>query len=150
MSPSKSLVALVTFTLIATFCIGQSLLTCVPIGNHPQALAVNAFTNRIYVLEESANQVTEIDGLTNAAVTIPPGTNRQASLNGALAINPIANTLGNIGAGANIVAVDVLPNRVYITTAYLTGSSVTVLSGASGTFAANLLDELMGPVNGSH
>src|SRR5499427_4582538 len=93
MSPSKSLVALVTFTLIATFCIGQSLLTCVPIGNHPQALAVNAFTNRIYVLEESANQVTEIDGLTNAAVTIPLGTNSESSLNGALAINPITNTI---------------------------------------------------------
>src|ERR1700747_3498304 len=79
MFPIKKLAARLIFSLIATFSFGQSLITAVPIANYPQALAVNAFTNRVYVLEESANQVTEIDGLTNAAVTIPLGTNSQSS-----------------------------------------------------------------------
>jgi len=34
-------------------------------------MAVNTFTDRVYVLQESTNVVTEIDGLTNSAVKIP-------------------------------------------------------------------------------
>jgi DNA-binding beta-propeller fold protein YncE len=57
--------------LTAAYSTGQILLTTVPVGTYPQAIALNTFTNRVYVIEEPVNQVTEIDGLTDTAVTIP-------------------------------------------------------------------------------
>jgi YVTN family beta-propeller protein len=65
----------------------------VPVVNYPQAITVNTFTNKIYVLEESANQITEIDGLTNVTTNISLGTNPISSLNGALAVNPLTDTI---------------------------------------------------------
>ena len=56
---------------IASSAFAQSLLATVPEYDYPQAMAVNTFTDRVYVLQESANVVTEIDGLTNSAVKIP-------------------------------------------------------------------------------
>ena len=56
--------------LAAAYSSSQTLLASVPVANYPQAIAVNTFTNRVYVIEESTNQVTEIDGLTDTAASI--------------------------------------------------------------------------------
>ena len=56
--------------LAAAYSFSQTLLASVPVANYPQAIAVNTFTNRVYVIEESTNQVTEIDGLTDTAASI--------------------------------------------------------------------------------
>jgi YVTN family beta-propeller protein len=79
--------------LAAAYSSSQTVLATVPVANYPQGIAVNTFTNHVYVIEESANQVTDIDGLTDTAATIPLGTNSQGSLNGALAVNPLTNKI---------------------------------------------------------
>ena len=69
----------------------QSLLATVAVADYPQAMALNSFTDRIYTIEESANQITEIDGVTNSA-TISLGAT-SPSLNGAIAVKPFTNTI---------------------------------------------------------
>ena len=56
---------------LVSSALGQSLVATIPEFDYPQAMAVNTFTDRVYVLQESTNVVTEIDGLTNSAVKIP-------------------------------------------------------------------------------
>jgi DNA-binding beta-propeller fold protein YncE len=53
-----------SFTLAA-----QTVQATVPVTNYPQAIALNPFTDKVYVINEPTNQVTEIDGVTNAATT---------------------------------------------------------------------------------
>jgi len=135
-------------------------------GSVPVRLAINDLTDQIYVVNISGGGVTVIDGKTNSTISVTAGAQPSS-----VAIDELRNkvyvqngngpsltvidgktntstTLGNISSGADIVAVDVLTNHVYISTAYPTGSTVAVFSGANGTFPANLLDEMMGPVNG--
>src|SRR5262249_22299907 len=82
------------FVLFAvSTALGQNLLATIPEFDYPQALAVNTTTDRVYVLQESANVVTEIDGLTNSAVKIPLPPVAQQSLNGAIAINQFTNKI---------------------------------------------------------
>jgi len=52
-------------------CARAKSVATIPEFDYPQAMAVNTFTDRVYVLQESTNVVTEIDGLTNSAVKIP-------------------------------------------------------------------------------
>jgi YVTN family beta-propeller protein len=149
MFPIKKLAARLIFSLIASFSFGQSLITAVPIANYPQALAVNAFTNRVYVLEESANQVTEIDGLTNAAVTIPLGTNSQSSLNGALAINPITNTIYAVDGVNNHLSI--IDGATRVVTQIIVGNApvaVSVNPSTNTIYVANEVDNTVTVVNG--
>jgi DNA-binding beta-propeller fold protein YncE len=127
----------IAILLISSNCsFGQTLLATVPVASYPQAIAVNTFTDRVYVIEESANQVTEIDGSTYAATSISLGTNTQASLNGALAIDPFTNTIYAVdgvnnhlsvingathqvvqvstGNGPDAVAVNPFTNTIYV------------------------------------
>jgi YVTN family beta-propeller protein len=135
-------------------------------GSVPVRLAINDLTDHIYVVNISGGGVTVIDGKTNSTTSVTAGAqpssvaidelrNKIYVQNGngpSLTVidgkNNTSITLGNIGSGANIVAADVLTNRVYVTTAYPTGSTLAVFSGVNGTFPASLLDELMGPVTG--
>ncbi len=96
-------VALLLF--VASSASGQTLLATVPIFDYPQAMAVNTFTDRAYVLEESANVVTEIDGLTNSAIKIPLPPARQQSLNGAIAINQFTNKIYVVDGVNNVMSV---------------------------------------------
>ena len=56
---------------------GQSLQTTVHTGNYPQAITVNPFTDRLYTIDEPANEITIIDGVTNTTSTVSLGTNPQ-------------------------------------------------------------------------
>ena len=79
-------IAICVFGLGCTL-VAQTLQVNIPLANYPQAVALNPFTDKVYVISEPTNQVTEIDGVTNAATTISLGTNQQEALDGALAIN---------------------------------------------------------------
>jgi DNA-binding beta-propeller fold protein YncE len=57
-------------------------------------------------------------------------------------------TFGNIGKGSNDLAVNALTNRVYVTTANPSASSVSVFSGVPGDFPRSLMDQLLGATNG--
>ena len=47
--------------------------TAVAAGDFPDAVAVNPVTNKIYVANQSSNDVTVIDGATNATTTVTVG-----------------------------------------------------------------------------
>ena len=167
MSFVKYAVVLVMLTASTLAC-GQTLQAVVPIANYPQAIAVNNFTDRVYILEESANQVTEIDGVTYAATTIPLGNNQQSSLNGALAINPFTNTIYAVDGVNNhlsiingathavtqvttgnapvAVAVNAFTNTIYV--ANESDSTLTVVNGF--TLATSTLTAGNGPVSYTH
>src|SRR5690349_14983814 len=52
---------------------GAHTVTTIPVGTDPIAVAVNAATNRIYVVNQYSDTVTVIDGATNATATVPVG-----------------------------------------------------------------------------
>jgi YVTN family beta-propeller protein len=128
----------------------QSLLATVPVADYPQAMALNPFTDRIYTIEESANQITEIDGATNSATTISLGTT-SPSLNGAITVNPFTNTIyatdgvtihlfvldgathtlkqASVGNAPVAVAVNPYTNKIYV--ANSSDNTVTVVDGSS-------------------
>jgi DNA-binding beta-propeller fold protein YncE len=94
----------------------QYVTTTVPAGTNPWAVAVNPVTNKIYVANYSTNNVTVIDGATNATITVTDPA----------AISPYA------------VAVDTMTNKIYVsncgTCTSSTGNgsgSVTVIDGAT-------------------
>ena len=139
----------VASALVARVCfpaVGQSLLTNVSVGSNPVAVAVNAVTNKIYVVNQNSNNLTVIDGVTNQTTTIATGL-----MPTALAINPVTNkiyvTNGNsnsvtvIDGQTNLttsvptgsypvgVAINPATNRIYVTNFY--ADNVTVIDGAT-------------------
>ena len=129
----------------------QAPLASIPVGSHPQAIAVNAFTDRIYTIDEPSDQITEIDGVTDVATSIPLGVNAQQSLNGQLAINPFTNkiyavdgvnnhlniidgptrALTQIPTGASPYAIALNPytNKIYV--ANFNDGTKTIVDGAT-------------------
>jgi len=136
------------FVVLARPGLAQTLITNVPVGSYPVAVAVNTQTNKIYVVNQSSNNVTVIDGATNLPATVGVGTSPTA-----LAINPVTNKIyvtngdGNsvtvidgatnstttVSAGFYPVAIDVNPvtNQIYV--ANFDSANVTVIDGASNT-----------------
>lgn len=91
----RSLLQLVLFSIaVAPVCLAQSLVQDVPLPGHPNGIAVNPFTNRIYAavtdVGPNADAVAVIDGKTNTLINTVP-----------------------VRRGADLVAVDELRNRVY-------------------------------------
>src|SRR5258708_1369546 len=73
----------------------------IPVGNSPDAVAVNATTNTIYVANSHSNSVSVIDGATNTVTaTIAVGT-----LPKGVAVDPATNTVYVTNAGSNSVSV---------------------------------------------
>src|SRR5258707_11552496 len=91
--------------LLTSSLLSQTFHGTVPVTSYPQAIAVNPFTDKIYTIDEPANDITEIDGVTNATTTIPLGLNAEKSLNGALAINPLTNTIYAVDGVNNHLAI---------------------------------------------
>jgi len=117
----------------------QSLLATVPVANYPQAIAMNPFTNRVYALEEPANQITEIDGTTNSATTISLGVNSQKSLNGAIAINSFTN---------KIYIVDGVNNHLSVLDGATRAVAQVTIGNAPVAVAVNLYTNTIDVVNG--
>ena len=65
-------------------------------------MAVNPVTNKIYVANYGSNNVTVIDGATNATTTVAAGTSPYA-----VAVNPVTNKIyvANHGS-ANVTVID--------------------------------------------
>ena len=105
MPTSRCIVCAAYMLLFSPVLIAQTLLGNILVGSHPQAVAVNPYTDRIYVIDEPSNQITEIDGVTNITTAIPLGANQQESLNGALAINPFTNKIYAVDGVNNHLAV---------------------------------------------
>ncbi|KAF0221782.1 MAG: hypothetical protein FD174_113 [Geobacteraceae bacterium] len=119
----------------------------VAVGTWPQAIAVNPATNKFYVANYGfGNNVTVIDGATNATITVAAGTEPRA-----VAVNPVTNRIyvanygshnvtvvdgatnstTTIATGASPVSIAVNPvtNRIYVVNS---GSyDVTVIDGAT-------------------
>src|SRR6516165_3617041 len=76
---------------------GQAVVSTVPAGNGPDALAVNTVTNKIYVANGTSNNVTVIDGVTNATTTVTDPNAVGPPV--ALAVNSVTNKIyvGNAG-----------------------------------------------------
>ena len=82
----------------------------IPVGNTPDAVAVDEMRDKIYVLNSNnGDSITTIDGKTNATSTVP--TQGQGSLD---------------------LAVDVLTNQIYILNN--SGSNVSLFSGLPALF----------------
>ena len=62
---------------------GGEVVATVSTGTSPSALAVDPITDQIYVVNQSSNDVTVIDGATNATTTVAAGTDPIA-----VAVNP--------------------------------------------------------------
>ena len=84
---------------------GQSIVTTVPTGTNPGAVAVDAVTNKVYVANTGSNNVTVIDGASNTPTTVAAG------------------------KSPNAVAVNAVTNKIYVTNNG--DSSVTVIDGAT-------------------
>lgn len=66
----------------------QSVTATIPAGDSPRGIAVNPATNKVYVVNELSNDVTIIDGATNATATVAVGPRPQY-----IAANPSTNRI---------------------------------------------------------
>lgn len=131
---------------VSVFSSAQTLVTTVPTGSNPVAVAVNPATNKIYVVNQNSNSVTVIDGATYNTATISvgaspnalainPATNRIYVVNGSAAtvtvIDGATNHTSSVSTGASPVAVAVnsATNKIYVANYY--ANSVTVIDGAT-------------------
>ena len=127
---------------------GQTLITNVGVGSYPVGIAVNAQSNKIYVVNQNSNNLTVIDGTTNSTTTVATGsypsalainsvTNRIYVANGSSSsvtvVDGATNRTYTVGAGSYPIAVAVNPvtNKTYVANFY--GNSVTVIDGATNT-----------------
>jgi YVTN family beta-propeller protein len=125
----------------------DTVIATVAAGITPLAVAINPVTNKIYVVNAGSNNVTVIDGATNATTTIAVGRNPYS-----VAINQVTNkiyvtnalsssvsvidgatnattTIAVIPSTLLYVAVNSVTNKIYVTNgAY---SSVLVIDGAT-------------------
>jgi YVTN family beta-propeller protein len=147
-----------------TVITGGKFTSTVPTGTYPNQVSINSQTNKIYVSSPVSNQVTVIDGKTNAIVAVisglAPSTLAVDELRNKIytatsgqsisVIDGVTNTVSMVSNGYYVfdMAVDVLTNRIYTTN--LADDSVEVVSGASGPLAVPLVNALLGAPNGQH
>ena len=141
--------------LVPPFARAQTLLATVPTGSTPVAVAVNAITNRIFAVNQGSNNVTVIDGVSDATTTVAVGVSPAA-----LAVNPVTNRIyvANQGGSAAVtvidgatystasivtgqitpiaIAVNSVSNRIYV--ANQNSNTVTVIDGASNAVIATV------------
>ena len=72
-SYQRTALAVALFLAAALSGAAQTLVTTVIAGSQPVAVAVNATTNKIYVVNRASNSVTVIDGSTNHATRVTVG-----------------------------------------------------------------------------
>ncbi len=131
---------------LPTLAVADVVTATVSAGSRPLAAAINPVTNKIYVPNYGSNNVTMIDGVTNATVIVQAGTKPFA-----VAVNPVLNkiyvanqssnnvtvidgvtnatTTVPVGSDPYAVAVNPVTNKIYV--ANDIGDSVTVIDGAT-------------------
>ncbi len=142
---------LLAVVLSGQFVMAQTVTTTLTAGTAPNAVAVNPVTNKIYVANGSSNNVTVIDGATNALTTLAAGTGPRAvainpvtnkiyvvnqSSNNVTVIDGATNALTTLAAGTqpNAVAVNPVTNKIYVSNSG--GANVTVIDGATNALTA--------------
>jgi YVTN family beta-propeller protein len=146
--------AALVILLLATSGIAQAqapatvaTLATVSTGTHPQALAVNPVTKKVYVANYGTNNVSVFDGMSNSvtatvaagisptAIAVNVNTNKIYVANfGAgtvTVINGANNATATVSVGANpyALAVNSVTNKIYV--ANYGAGTVTVIDGAS-------------------
>src|SRR6266436_3948418 len=103
----------------------QTAVASIPAGTNPLAAAVNPVTNKIYVaIQGSSNNVTVIDGATNATTTV---TDVSAIKPVAVAVNPVTNKIYVANQGsANVTVIDGANNDVVPPVAAAVAATVLV------------------------
>ncbi len=96
----------------------QSVTATVTVGIFPQGAAVNPVTNQIYVANFGSNNVTVIDGATNAATTV---TDAGANEPVAVAVNPVSNKIYVVNTASRTVTV--IDGATNATTAVMVGGN---------------------------
>jgi DNA-binding beta-propeller fold protein YncE len=117
---AAAILAIAGTLLPAAESAAQTVAATVPAGSNPRAIAVNPFTNKVYIASEFTNAVLVLDGATHAMQSIPVGTRPQY-----IALNP-------------------LTNKVYVTSG--TDTTITVIDGESDTVTATLAVGSNGPI----
>lgn len=129
--------SLITLT-IETHLSAQTLIATVPVGVHPQAIAVNSATNKIYVLNTcdsfptctSSGSVTVIDGVTLATVSVPIGIG--AEVGAGIAVNQTTNKIYATNYCGNSFGCSEPGTVTVIDGATLATTTVTVGFGPTG------------------
>ncbi len=123
----------------------QTVVATVAVGTNPVAVAANLTTNKIFVVNQASNNLTVIDGGSNATFTVKVGLSPSA-----VAVNPItnkiyvANTVGNTvtvvdgntygaktvttGSSPQAINVNTVTNKIYVANG---NSTVTVIDGVT-------------------
>ena len=128
---------MLTVCLAVVACIGTAsadwVTTTVPADSNPYAVAANPVTNRIYVANSSSNNVTVIDGATNATITVATRTGPSA-----VAANPVTNKIyvANLNSD-NVTVIDGATNGTTTVAAGSTPRAVAVNLATNKIYAAN-------------
>lgn len=93
----------------------QTVVATIPVGLNPWSVAVNPATNRVYTANISANNVSVVDGATNAVVATIP-------------------TLG-IAGSTKAIAVNPTTNRIYVAHCY---AGLSIIDGVTQAVVANV------------
>lgn len=102
-------------------------------GSDPFAVAVDPVLNKTYLANDCSNDVTVIDGSTNAATTIPAGTNPFA-----VAVDPITGQAFVTNQGSNTVtAIDGSTNAATTIPAGMAPEAVAINSVTGTAYVAN-------------
>lgn len=96
----KSVFYMITCVLAASTAQAGRVIATVPAGDGPRAVAVNPVTNRVYIANDSSNNVTVIDGATNDTTTVFAGDMPYAA-----AVNPVTNRVYVANRGSDNVTV---------------------------------------------
>jgi YVTN family beta-propeller protein len=72
----------------------QAVLSTIPLGNSPRAVAVDAARNKVYVANEFSNSISIVDGVTGAVTTVAVGQRPQY-----ITVNPATNKVYVSNAG---------------------------------------------------
>ena len=124
----------------------QTLLTTIPTGSHPVALAPNPASRKLYVANQYSNNVTVIDEVTYATATIPVG-----SYPTDIAANPVTNKIYVANQSSNTATV--IDGVSGSTSTVATGRSPVALAVNSVTnqiYVANYHDNSVTAINGSN
>jgi YVTN family beta-propeller protein len=146
--------ALFLWLIVVHTARGQSVVGTVGVGQTPVAIAVNTVTNKIYVVNQTDNDVTVIDGATSATLTVSVGANPVAvavntltnkvyvvnniglfGSNGTVTvIDGATNNTSTVSVGGNpqAVAVNPMTNKIYVVNnGFGSNGTVTVIDGAT-------------------
>jgi YVTN family beta-propeller protein len=147
----RLLLILVVALVFAATAKAQTVTATLTAGGSPFSVAVNPVTNKIYVTNSGSNNVTVIDGATNANATTtvvavgldPEGVAVNTVTNQIYVANEVGDTVTVIdgatnatttvavGTGPRGIAVNTVTNKIYV--ANVGSNNVTVIDGATNT-----------------